>query len=223
MSDLSPSTVEELLAIKGLLEQARRMAEPGSSYHIAAAVILLEAANERALNAVANDVGKGGGREKSDALLSAVRTKLTGWAAEGASEVCRLHRVRNTVQHEGVTPSHDRFSRWFAESSTFIGSLVFIQFEVDLAELRLASAIHSEQLRRHFDIAESHYRAGNYPAVVAALRVIVDLAMEDWATTITGRTTRRRSPSQPFGLRSTRSSRQLLRSTGSAAALVDIA
>ncbi len=64
MSDLSPSTVEELLAIKGLLEQARRMAEPGSSYHIAAAVILLDAANERALNAVANAVGKDGGREK---------------------------------------------------------------------------------------------------------------------------------------------------------------
>lgn len=180
MSDLSPSTVEELLAIKGLLAQARRLAEPGSSYHIAAAVILLDAANERALNAVANDVGKDGGREKFDGLLSAVRSKLPGWAAEGASDVSRLHRVRNTVQHEGVTPSHDQFSRWFAESSTFIDSLVFTQFEVDLAELRLASAIRSDQLRRHFDTAESHYREGDYPAVVAALRVIVDLAMEDW-------------------------------------------
>ncbi len=179
---LEPVRVRELLTLRALLDQGLATARLTSDLKRLTAVVLLDAANERALHLVA--VAEGlpvGVNTKFDDMLQRVRQHLGDrWEPRAVADVRRLHRARNSVQHEGLGADREDVAPWAASTTQFVVSLVEAAFSVSLPELRLSGALRTPEIRAHFEDAERALGFGAFDQSVESCQAAFRIARDDW-------------------------------------------
>ena len=179
---LSPTSAESLVHLKTLLDQAISGVGTGGRLRTLTAVVLLDAANERAMHIAAHATGaeiraRTTFEEVAKVIIDSIGDR---WPGDRWLAVRQLHRVRNIAQHEGVPADPDMLAGWAAATQQFVRSVVAAVFDVDLDEVTLADAIQAEDVAAHVRDAEVALAAGDAQRAVEAAKAAFDLARQRW-------------------------------------------
>lgn len=152
---VDPALVRNLLSLRLLLQQGVRTAQSSPGLRRTTAVVLLDAAVERAVHMVATDSGLARKKDDLESLLSSVVQHLDrSWKPVGLASIRQLHRARNAVQHEGLGADESELDGWVAAATRFVADLIRAKYELDLGRLSLASALADSGMRSAFCMAE---------------------------------------------------------------------
>lgn len=197
---LEPFLARNLLTVRALLDQALREARRSGELQRLTAVVLLDAVNERVLHLVAVTFGLSiGPRAQFEDLIAQVKERQgSAWQPRSLSDIRRLHRARNGVQHEGLGADRADLASWMASTTDFVTSLVKASFGVTLNDVRLSSAVVTPDARSRLALAEDALTAGHSEAAVRAATDAFDFARSAWVQL---HERRRSNPvHRPFGL-----------------------
>ncbi|WP_209559704.1 hypothetical protein [Frigoribacterium sp. PvP032] len=178
---LEPNDLANLLAVRNLRNLAASHARiPGRAQHDTA-VLLLDAAIERAVFTACGfkqiDLGV------KDTLESAL-SKLgnTGFTTPAglSTDRMRLHKARNGVQHSGLSVDPGSVPTWVVTTDKFITHVVTYAYGVDIDDVRLSTAIRDPEIKAHLDAAEARLDADDTTAAVSAISEAYKIARKTW-------------------------------------------
>lgn len=164
MVNLSPSDANALVELRAMLEQARQSSRNTASIARLASLVLLDAVNERVVHLSAQVLPTVSVKDRDtlEDLYARVRQALgssltpnSGWV-----DVRKLHRARNSAQHEGLGSDPSLLPGWVAATERFARAIVLATFQVTLDQVHLADAILETKLSNGLRSAESKLAAG---------------------------------------------------------------
>lgn len=178
---LEPNDLANLLAVRNLRDLAASHARIPGRAQQDTAVLLLDAAIERAVFTACGfkqiDLGV------KDTLESAL-SKLgnTGFTTPAglSTDRIRLHKARNSVQHSGLSIDPGSVPSWVVTTDKFITHVVNYAYGVDIDDVRLSTAIRDPEIRAHLDAAEAHLHADNITAAVRDIDEAYRIARQIW-------------------------------------------
>lgn len=85
-------------------------------------------------------------------------------------EIDRLHKVRNSAQHDGIVPDPEMLSLLSQQAIVFVVALLRQTFNVDYLDLRLSTLIQDLNIRELLTKAEKEYESGDYRKATASAR-----------------------------------------------------
>ncbi|HEX4863415.1 MAG TPA: hypothetical protein VFV02_05045 [Acidimicrobiales bacterium] len=175
---------ERLVSLREFMEEGIRRSSDRSAIGRRAAIVILDGAVEAAMGACLDKYGDDWGERLEDGyskLVSHLRdsggspTRISAWP-----EVRRLRRARNNAQHHGVTPDADDLTRWSGAVLTFVESVIFATFKLELSLVCLADALATEELRGEFRIAEQRLAEGDTMGTISQLALVFSEARRRW-------------------------------------------
>jgi hypothetical protein len=164
--------ITALIGLRGLLGRAESAARVGTAIARIEALILIDFAAETVAKMSAQSLGL---RPMHDVQFPVVLAELAA-ALEARkarlqykAEAIRLHRIRNSAQHEFVSPDLDVLTQAIADCMSFSRQLVAEVWGLELNDLSQAEAIEDEVLRRAMTIAESAIDTADGRKAIVAL------------------------------------------------------
>ena len=180
---LDPVLTKDLLALRGLLDLAVRTARKQDDVIRATAVVLLDAACERAVHMVAVSRAVAQKRDDFPQLLGNVRASLgEAWSPGHLPAIRKLHLARNKQQHEGLGSDRADVESWSVAAPGFIESIVFAAYGVSLGQVSLGLAIRRQDLRNTFEAAASLIEREEPEGAFSRLVELFQKAAEEWTS-----------------------------------------
>lgn len=134
----------------------------------AVGVILLDAANERAVFEASTTLALPEKREL-DAQVSALAAHLGDkWETSSRTTVSRLHKARNGVQHQGLGIDPASIEQWIAASRAFVEDIIEAVYDVSIWTLTAADALDNPEWAALLRTGEDHAANGRYPDAVTS-------------------------------------------------------
>jgi hypothetical protein len=178
---LDPVLTKDLLALRGLLDLAVRTARNQDDVSRSTAVVLLDAACERAVHMVAVSRAVAQKRDDFPQLLGNVRASLgEAWSPGHLPAIRKLHLARNKQQHEGLGSDRADVESWSVAAPGFIESIVFAAYGVSLGQVSLGLAIRRQDLRKTFEAAASLIEREEPEGAFSKLVELFQKAAEEW-------------------------------------------
>lgn len=180
---LDPVLTKDLLALRGLLDLAVRTARTQDYIGRSTAIVLLDAACERAVHMVAVSRGVAQKRDDFPQLIGNVRVSLgQAWSPGHLPAIRKLHLARNKQQHEGLGSDRTDILAWSVAAPGFVDGLVFAAYGVGLGDVSLGLAIRRQDLRDEFEKAALCIAEGEPEKAVGQLTIVFELAASEWTT-----------------------------------------
>ena len=179
--DLAPTEVLTLLTIRSLRDLGDRHAQVPGAVPRQIAVILLDAAIERAAFA-ACDSKQLSLPERAHLDDALKKLRAAGWKPGRGTEANRerMHRVRNLVQHAGVGVDADELTMWVVTARQTLAALVDFGFDVAIDAVRYSSALHDDTIADAFERAEEALAAGQSQTAMGQTAIAFDAAFRTW-------------------------------------------
>jgi hypothetical protein len=174
---------EQLIELRIALEDALRRARAGGRFHRVAATVALDSVVERASAFVAVTRGLTvPSNGKLEDLMSRLVEDFAGvWAPSTLPDIRHLRRARNAAQHEGLSPDREQLPVWASAADSYVNSLIWAQFTLDLRRVTLSSAIRGGESRESFARAEEALASGELITATESARQALDIATARWA------------------------------------------
>jgi hypothetical protein len=180
---LDPVLTKDLLALRGLLDLAVRTARKQDDFGRSTAVVLLDAACERAVHMVAVSRAVAQKRDDFPQLIGNVRASLgEGWSPGHLPAIRKLHLARNKQQHEGLGSDRSDVESWSVAAPGFIESIVFAAYGVSLGQVSLGLAIRRPDLREAFEEAASLIEREQPEEAFSKLVQLFQMAAAEWSS-----------------------------------------
>ncbi|MEW6048563.1 MAG: hypothetical protein AB1609_19165, partial [Bacillota bacterium] len=94
------------------------------------------------------------------------------------SELERLRRIRDRVQHDGMIPSEEEARSAVTHVQAFARDALRVALGMEFEEVTLVSAITDDETKAHLEEAEQAYRTGDYPKAVTKAAIAFTVAWE---------------------------------------------
>lgn len=178
---LDPVLTKDLLALRGLLDLAVRTARTQDDISLSTAIVLLDAACERAVHLVAVSRAVAQRRDDFPQLIGNVRASLgDAWSPGHLPAIRKLHLARNKQQHEGLGSDRTDVLSWSVAVPAFVNSIVFAAYGVGLGDVSLGLAIRRQDLRDAFEEAASLIAEGEPEKALGKLALVFEKAGAEW-------------------------------------------
>lgn len=180
---LDPVLAKDLLALRGLLDTATRIARSQDDISRSTAVVLLDAACERAVHMVAVSRAVAQKRDDFPQLIGNVRASLgEAWSPGHLPAIRKLHLARNKQQHEGLGSDRTDVASWSVAAQGFVESIVFAAYGIGLGDVSLSLAIRRQDLRDAFEEAASLIGEGDSEKAFGQLVLVFQKAAAEWSS-----------------------------------------
>lgn len=160
--------IRNLLDLRFLHERGVQEIRHPTPGRRAVGVILLDAANERAVFEASTTLALPEKREL-DAQVSALAAQLGDkWKTSSRTTVSRLHKARNGVQHQGLGIDPASIEQWIAASRAFVDAVIEAVYGVSIWTLTAADALDNPEWASLLRDGEDHAANGRYPDTVTS-------------------------------------------------------
>ena len=178
---LEPNDLANLLALRNLRDVAASHARVPGRAQQDTAVLLLDAAIERAVFTACGfkqiDLGV---KDTLETALSKLGNGGFTTPAGLSTDRMRLHKARNGVQHSGLSVDGASVPTWVVTTDRFIGQVVEYAYGVELDDVQLSDAIRDPKIKMHLNAAEAHLVEGDLDEALIAVKEAYDLAARIW-------------------------------------------
>lgn len=175
---LEPNVIRNLVQVRGLLDRAVEETRQVAEYRRTTGIVLLDAVNERVLYEATTHLNMPVRREFSQQLDDLAAALGRTWDSGGLSNVRRLHRARNTVQHEGLGVDRDDIEPFIDATRTFVSAVVSTVFDMNIWRMSRGFAIASDWLAQPFFEAELALERQDAEECVRSLGEVLDRIRE---------------------------------------------
>lgn len=183
VASLDPVLTKDLLALRGLLDLAVRTALKQDDISRSTAIVLLDAACERALHMVAVSRGLAQKRDDFPQLIGIVKASIgDAWNPGHLPAIRKLHLARNKQQHEGLGSDRTDVLPWSVAAQGFVDSIVVAAYGIGLSDVSLGLAIRREDLRDGFEESASLIEQGGPEEACRKLASVFQKAAAEWST-----------------------------------------
>lgn len=174
----NPTIIRNLVSVRALLDRAVEESRQAAEFRRTTGVILLDAANERALYEATNHLGLAPKKEFGQQLDSLVAALGDRWDFGQLADVRRLHRARNAIQHDGLGADRDDIELFVDTTRKLVGHIVSAVFGMNIWTMSLGYAITSDLLAEPFFAAEQALKQNEPAECVMALNRALDIIRE---------------------------------------------